>query len=421
MRSRKRLERNVLRRATQMVQMKILIISTLYPPHVVGGAEKAAAELAEAMVRHGHVVVVVSLHPGSGEVVENRNGVRVYRLPIDNFYWPFGREQKPNPFYRLAWHIREIWNPAAARRIGKILDAETPDVVNTHNVCGFSLAAWCEVKRRKVRLVHTLHDYYLMCPRCTLFRNGRCCQKRCLDCKLLTSKKRGLSRLPDAIVSVSQHALSEHVSRHYLENVHSTVIYNIQRHAKSSFREKPDIRLLSADLVFGFIGRVEQEKGIETLLEATKQLNQPNWRLKIAGRGLNDYIQNLRRTYVDSRIEWLGFTDSSEFYSSVDAVVIPSLWAEPLPYVVVESLHAGRGLICSSSGGIPEIARLSQMVEFFPAGNARALAEKMNLALASAQKWQETKVPDASRLSAFQEKYVVEKYLGEFAPQETEA
>jgi glycosyltransferase involved in cell wall biosynthesis len=142
--------------------MKILIISTLYPPHVMGGAEKAAAELAEALVRRGHVVVVVSLHPGSSEVVEDRNGVRVYRLPIDNFYWPFGRKRKPNPLYRLAWHVREAWNPVAARRIGKILDAETPDVVNTHNVCGFSLAAWREVKRRKVRLVHTLHDYYLM-------------------------------------------------------------------------------------------------------------------------------------------------------------------------------------------------------------------------------------------------------------------
>jgi glycosyltransferase involved in cell wall biosynthesis len=71
--------------------MKILIISTLYPPHVIGGAEKAAAELAEAMVRRGHVAVVVSLHPGSNEVVEDRNGVRVYRLPVDNFYWPFGR------------------------------------------------------------------------------------------------------------------------------------------------------------------------------------------------------------------------------------------------------------------------------------------------------------------------------------------
>src|ERR1700723_31439 len=128
--------------------MKILIISTLYPPHVIGGAEKAAAELAEALVRRGHAVVVVSLHPESSEVVEDRNGVRIYRLPLDNFHWPFGRREKAGILRRLAWHIQEMWNPVAARRIGKILDAEMPDVVNTHNVCGFSLAAWREVKRR---------------------------------------------------------------------------------------------------------------------------------------------------------------------------------------------------------------------------------------------------------------------------------
>jgi glycosyltransferase involved in cell wall biosynthesis len=310
-----------------------------------------------------------------------------------------------------------MWNPVAGRRIGKILDAEKPDVVNTHNVCGFSLAAWREVKRRKVRLVHTTHDYYLMCPRCTLFRNGRNCDKRCLDCKLLTFPKRASSRLPDAVVSVSQHALDEHIKRRYLENVPSTVIYNIQGGAQLPIQQKADAEPVSGDLIFGFIGRVEQEKGIETLLEATKKLKNPNWRLKIAGRGLDGYIRNLRRTYADPRIEWLGFTDSSEFYSSVDAVVIPSLWAEPLPYVVVESLHAGRSLICARSGGIPEIARLSRMVEFFPAGNANALADKMNLALASPQRWRDRRVPDVSSLGAFQEENVVERYLQEYSPQ----
>ena len=396
--------------------MKILIISSLYPPHVIGGAEKAAAQLAEALVHRGHVVVVVSLYPGSSEVVEDRNGVRVYRLPVDNFYWPFGRKKKPNWVYRLAWHIREVWNPVAARRIGSILDAETPDVVNTHNVCGFSLAAWREVKSRKVRLVHTLHDYYLMCPRCTLFDKGRNCEKRCLSCKVLTLNRRRLSQQPDSVVSVSQHALNEHLRRHYLEDLPATVIYNIQG-AFKSFLPQTRNGQLSADLVFGFIGRVEEEKGIETLLAATRQLHRSNWKLKIAGKGLDGYVDKLARRFPDSRIEWLGFTDAAKFYSSVDVVVIPSLWGEPLPYVCVESLHAGRSLICASSGGIPEIARLSHLVEFFPAGHENALAEKMNLALSSPQEWRERKVPDDSRLGAFLEEYVVERYLREYASQ----
>jgi len=103
--------------------MKLLLISTLYPPHVIGGAEKAAAQLAEALVRRGHEVVVASLYPGSSEVVENRNGVRVYRLPLDNFYWPLtGRRNQTSSIashgtfgkcgtqWRLAGSAR-FWTP----------------------------------------------------------------------------------------------------------------------------------------------------------------------------------------------------------------------------------------------------------------------------------------------------------------------
>ncbi|HEX4783086.1 MAG TPA: glycosyltransferase family 4 protein [Candidatus Sulfotelmatobacter sp.] len=400
--------------------MKILIISTLYPPNVVGGAEKAAAELAEALVRHGHEVAVITLHARKTELVEERNGVRVYRLPLENFYWPFVQAEKPNRLYRLAWHIREMWNPVAARRIGRILDAEKPDVVNTHNVCGFSLAAWREVKRRGVRLVHTMHDCYLLCSRSVLFRNGSNCKSRCLDCRLLTANRRGLSRLPDSVVSVSQYTLNEHITRSYYEGVPSTVIFNIHR-AMPSRQDDPDGEKKSCDLVFGFIGRVEEEKGIEILLMATGLLQSSNWKLKIAGRGLDEYVQKLSKKYSDPRIEWLGFTDAATFYSSVDVVILPSVLAEALPYVCVESLHAGKSLICVSSGGIPEIARLSSIVEFFPSGDTNALAEKMNLALNSPQAWRESKAPDASKLSGFREEYVVARYLQEYAPQSTKA
>lgn len=398
--------------------MKVLIISTLYPPNVVGGAEKAAAELAEALVRRRHQVVVVSLYPGSSEVVEHRNGVRIYRLPLDNFYWPFGKKEKTHPLLRLAWHVREMWNPLVARRIGKILDIEKPDVVNTHNICGFSLAAWWEVKRRRVRLVHTLHDYYLMCSRCTLFDQGRKCEKRCWGCQILTLNRRRVSRLPDSVVSVSQHALDEHTRRGYLEDRPATVIYNIQR-AFGSFTPQSTTGTHSrGNLVFGFIGRVEEEKGIETLLAATRELHSLDWTLKIAGKGVGSYVNCLQEQFRNPRIEWLGFTDAASFYSSVDVVILPSLWAEPLPYVCVEALYAGRSLICASSGGIPEIAKLSRTIEFFPAGNVNALAEKMNLALSSPTLWREQKLLDDSKLAAFSEEFIVEQYLEQYSPQE---
>ena len=97
--------------------------------------------------------------------------------------------------------------------------------------------------------------------------------------------------------------------------------------------------------------------------------------------------------------------------------MIPSLWAEPLPYVCVESVHAGKSLICASSGGIPEIAGLGSMVCLFPAGSVDALGEKMNLALNSTEEWRHRRVPECSKLVQFQEDYVVDRYLREYAPE----
>ena len=217
-------------------------------------------------------------------------------------------------------------------------------------------------------------------------------------------------------MSVSKYTLSQHIKRQYFQEVSATVIYNIHRTNASPLQHSLN-RERSGELVFGFIGRVEEEKGVEMLLAATGRLQQSNWKLKIAGKGLEGYVQKLSQRYSDPRIEWLGFTNAAEFYSSVDVVIIPSLLAEALPYVCIESLHAGRSLICVSSGGIPEIARLSSVVEFFPTGDTNVLAEKMNLALASPQIWRERRVPDASKLDAFREEYVVERYLREYVPQ----
>jgi glycosyltransferase involved in cell wall biosynthesis len=394
--------------------MKILLVSTLYPPHVIGGAEKAASRLAEALVNRGHEVVVVSLHPGSEETIENRNGVRVYRLPIDNLYWPFGRKQKPHVLRRLAWHILDIWNRKAAARIGKILDTEVPDVVHTHCIAGFSLSAWGEVKRRKLRLVHTTYDYYLLCPRSSLFRNNRNCEKRCWDCRMLTPAFARISRMPDSIASVSQNTLDIHRRNGCFSEKRTTVIYNLSDLTRIGIRKRKNSNAEPNDLVFGFIGKIDPAKGIETLLSATAQLCLPNWKLRVAGTGIEPYLRRLSAQFPDQRIEWLGFTDAETFYSSVDVVIIPSIWADPLPLVCVESLHAGKAIICALSGGIPEIARLADVVEFFPPGDVAALALIMNSALMSPQRWRESGIHDKSVLDVFEEEDKVERYFREY-------
>lgn len=396
--------------------MKVLLIGTMYPPYVFGGAEKAIAMLAQALVRSGLDVVVVTLHPGDSERMEERNGIRIYHLPLDNVYWPFAQRSKPNWFLRLAWHFHEMWNRKAAARVGRILDLENPDVVHTHNIIGFSVAVWYEVKRRGIRLVHTLHDYYLLCPRTTLSRHGESCEKRCLDCRLLTANRKAASRCPDEVVSVSQFTLDRLRGAGFFDNVASRVSYNIQS-VSGEMLQPPSAATQSDVLCFGFMGRLEPEKGIDLLLQATSYLVRPGWRLKIAGTGTEAYLTHLRRKYTDERIDWLGFAPASEFYSQVDVVVIPSRWDEPLPYVCVESLHAGKPLICAKVGGLPEIAQLSKVVAYFESGNAEELGALMNSALDDPARWKQTLSPTSFALEQFSEQAVVARYLSAYQPE----
>jgi glycosyltransferase involved in cell wall biosynthesis len=390
--------------------MKVVLIGTMYPPYAFGGAEKAIATLAEALVRAGVKVVVVTLHSGAMEEIEERNGIRIYHLPLDNIYWPFTQQIKPNALLRTVWHLREVWNGKAAGRVGRILDLEAPEVVHTHNINGFSVAIWRAVKRRGIRLVHTLHDYYLLCPRTTLYRRGEVCENRCIGCQLLTANRKAASWMPDEIVSVSGFALAKHKHFGYFPDVRSRVIDNIHPINAPAVRvESP--RQESHVLRFGFIGRIEPEKGIETLLRATRQLIQPEWRLRIAGKGTEGYVTSLRGEYPDDRIEWLGFTTAPSFYGSVDVVVIPSHWDEPLGYVCVESLHEGKPIICARAGGLPEIARLSNVVEHFQAGSAEELARLMNAALSDPIKWRRNLLPASAALDRFTGQAVVAKYL----------
>jgi glycosyltransferase involved in cell wall biosynthesis len=365
-----------------------LIINVLYPPIQIGGAEKAAKSLSDAYARNGDQVVVVSLHPGDSEIVEENGNVRIYRLPMDNLYWPFSVGGKHRPVEKWLWHLKDIWNRKAAKRVGRILDCEKPDVVHTHNLSGFSVSVWKEVKKRKIRLIHTLHDYYMLCPRSNLFHHGQSCQQRCIDCRALTAVAKFVSNKPDAVVSVSESVLERHRKHGYFIDVPSSVIYNIEQSGHQPINSITACQRPNADdLVFGFIGKISEAKGIGMLLKATALLSRADWRLRIAGAGSDAYVGELKRQFQDPRIEWLGFTDSRSFYASIDVTVASSLWGDPLPYVVIESFAAGKSVICADSGGLPELALLGKKVGTYPAMDVHALVKAMEDALSNKEQW----------------------------------
>jgi len=391
-------------------RMRILMVNMLYKPTLLGGAERSVTLLSEALVRAGQEVTVVTLHEGSQEQVEEIDGVKVYRLPLENCYWPYEKGAVRSTAEKLQWHLRDLWNRKAAARFGQILDADKPDVVHTNVISGFSVSIWPEVKKRGIGLVHSLRNYYMVCDKVTLYRQGKVCAKRCLSCRTLTAPRYHAAQYVDTVIGITRFVLDEHQRHGCFAQSNTVVIHNIAEMPEANRSGAEQER--SGRMVFGFIGAIMPEKGIEVLLEACQKLRGEEWSLRIGGEGAEAYQKALQERFPDRRIEWLGRVKASEFYASIDVAVIPSVWLEPLGRIVFETFAAGKSAICAESGGIPEIAAYGRQVATYPAASSTKLAALMDAAMGDAAAWRVGGIRDEAEFAeAFSAEAVAQKHL----------
>jgi glycosyltransferase involved in cell wall biosynthesis len=217
----------------------------------------------------------------------------------------------------------------------------------------------------------------------------------------------------DAVVSNSDYVLKAHQQNGYFDSISGHVIYNIADLNPSS-TENPS-HAKSDALRFGFIGAIEPKKGLEVALVATKSLSNPDWVFRIAGRGLHEYVEDLKGRFTDPRIEWLGFVSANEFYQTIDVAIISSLWPEPLPRTLIESFAFGRSAICARSGGIPEIASLGKKVATYSPHDSKELASIMEEAISQPDEWLAGGFRDEQARRTFSEQSVTRKYRAVYA------
>lgn len=332
--------------------MKLLIISSLYTPTAFGGSERVAQTVAESMLKNGHAPIVITTCPGLGVRKSTVNNVKVYYVGLRNVYWPHTGHRNRSLFKPL-WHLINSYNPWMATAIGKIMEIERPDVVNTHSLTGFSSAVWPIIKRFRVPLFHTLHDYALMCPQGVMFRNNTNCVTQCYVCRWYSALNKQLSQHVDGVIGVSHSVLQLHLRSGYFVNSGiQTVIYNA--HAGPVARNTlPSQSVPYAR--FGFVGKLTAGKGIEWLLSSFQQIAHTGARLLVAGDGDPQYVEYLKQTYGNQQVEFLGFTDPEIVYRQTDVLIAPSLWREALGNIVFEAYLHGLPTIVSDRGGLPEM------------------------------------------------------------------
>lgn len=356
------------------MRLKILVVNSLYFPNEFGGAESGVRLLVEGLAAEKVDVVVATLAAEGSWQQGTVNDIPVIRMPLRNIYWPFERQKSASIALRPIWHALDAYNPIMERALASVIDEVKPHVVHLNNVAGFSSSAVQAAKSRGVPVVQTLHDYYWACPRSDMFRNGRNCTGQCQDCHIYTWGRRRVAPSIDAVCGVSEAVLTT-VEKYtpFSEHARREIIYNLNRPA-------PALTLRNNKAPFerttiGYIGRLHPTKGIETIFEALRQLQDLPVNLKVAGRGQPDYEAQLRELAEGLPAQLVGYRDPTSFFSEIDLLVVPSIWNEPFGRVVQEAFACGVPVIGTDRGGIPEALGPGNPAGLrFEAGNSTQLA-----------------------------------------------
>ena len=335
--------------------MKILIANTLYSPDMVGGAEISTQILAEGLVAAGAEVCVVCATGTGVDRVSELNGVKIYRLRLNNFYWPHN-SNKHSRIMKMIWHAVDVHNVLMALKLKKIIQREKPDIVSTSNLACLSIGIWRISKQAGVPIVHTARDYYLMCPSSKMLSHNKSCERQCGVCARYTGPKRTASQRVDAVIGVSRFVLQKHLDSGYFANASTTGVIN-DCYLPMKSEAPPVVSDVSPEGVvrLGVLGRVSPEKGIEVLLDQLCRDSSLNWTLSIAGSGDAAYLAFLKSTYNDRRINFVGHVVPAQFLQSIDILVVPSKWNEPFGRVTVEAYSHGVPVVGANTGGIPEV------------------------------------------------------------------
>jgi glycosyltransferase involved in cell wall biosynthesis len=332
--------------------VKICLVSSLFPPRIIGGAEVMVGHAADGLHAAGHSVSVVTTAPRAETGHEIVRGIRIHRIRIGNVYWPGAAPAAPRALKPL-WHAIDLWNPVVHRRLRRLLRAERPDVVHTNNLGGLSPAVWAAAGAEGLPIVHTPHDYALTCVRAMrLTRGGRICESRCATCAVRGAWLRRLSGAVAAVTAPSRFVLDRHLELGFFARARAHVV----PYAVDKPRPTPPPRK-QGPLGVLLIGQLRPHKGIRVALAALAAAPELDLRLDIAGTG--ELLDECRAAAArDRRIRVHGFVTGAAKQALFDdshVLVCPSTWWEVTGIVILEAYAHGLPAIGSRIGGIPEV------------------------------------------------------------------
>lgn len=357
--------------------MKILQINKY--PSLRGGSEVVLFDTIDLLKKQGYDVVLFSTD--EGDVTFNPT----YTVPYP---------ERSASFIKKVSFLRSFFsNKEAIQKLEYIVAKEKPDIVHIHlYLNGLSQSILPVLKKHKIPVVMTLHDYRQICPSYLLLdRHQNVCEKckrgNYLNCMFSRCSKRGFlessfltlemyyrrifyktEKYVDQFICVSDFQKEKYLQFNPTIASKSLVIYNpIKAHADRNIK-KGNYLL--------YCGRLSKEKGLDTLISAMKYF--PNINLKVVGKG------NLSFSDVTSNIEFLGFKEGTELEALMKNAmfsIVPSECYETFGLSCAESLSLGTPVIASNMGALSEIVEDGKNGFLFEAKNIEDLAVIIKKAL----------------------------------------
>ena len=301
---------------------------------------------------------------------------------------------------------------------GELLDDVRPDVVHIGHLNQLSTSLVFQARDRRIPVVFTLHDYWLMCPRGQFIQmypedpsdtwsvcdgqNDRKCAVRCyvryfsggvseyeVDAAYWTgwvgrrmAHIREVRDAVDVFIAPARYLMARFRDEFGIPEEKLTYLdYGFHRERMEG-RSRPT----DEPFTFGYIGTHIAAKGVDHLIESFGRVSGEAV-LRIWGRdrgvetaGLKSLAESLPGSAAE-RIEWMAEYRNPEIVSEVfdrcDAIVVPSIWAENSPLVIHEALQAGVPVITADYGGMAEYVHHERNGLLFAHRDPVSLSEQM--------------------------------------------
>jgi len=401
--------------------MKIAFVVHQYPPRYHTGTEIYAHRLALLLRGRGHDVKVFTHEPDP----ERSTLLKLFDEPVDEV-----------PVRRLVFQdavvpnhaLHDYYDVFLGKLFGRWLDEERPDVVHVFHLMGLGLSAIEECRARGIPVHVQLMDFWFLCPTVQLLRHdGSLCDgpelNACIDCLSqdnfgyqdlrLFSGHEGFVEVPpperrlfdvstpsrlhrrtalagrtafvrdvlagaSALVAPSRFLMGLFLRHGYREEHMIHVPYGVDP-PPGPLDEVPVGG--EGTVTFGFFGSVNPQKGLEVLVSAFRDMVAPTARLVVRGN-MTHFPKYARRVRLfaelDPRINFQGpFPHGRQFeaLNQIDVLVVPSVWYENTPFVVLEAFAARRPVVSSDLGGMTELVEDGVNGQTFRTGDPGALGD----------------------------------------------